>query len=490
MKKMLINAIHTEEVRVVVVEDNLLKELYIESSLKEQLRGNIYKSRITKVEQSLNAAFVDYGREKNGFLPINDINPAFIPGAKTAKDIPGLLKKGMELMVQVSREEKSAKGALLTMNISIPGRYMVLVPRQDLSGISRKIADDEKRKRLKDIMKQLDPPSDMGLIVRTAGMDKNKTELSKDMNYLFRLWKSIEDDYASAAAPGLIYKEGDIVIRSIRDYFTTDISEILIDDEETQKRAAIFFKSLMPRHKKLVKLYKSSKPLFNKYELEQQIQGIYKNKVNLISGGSIIIEQTEAMVVIDVNSGHSTGSKDIEQTAFFTNMEAAKEIARQLILRDLGGLVVIDFIDMRTRDHMRKVEKAIKEGLKSDKAHIQLGRISKFGIMELSRERLSPPLLEKSHVICPTCEGSGLIRSVESASLMALREIHAYINRTRPAKIRVILPHDTAMHLLNRQKQHIIRLEQDYSTDISIYSNHGLKQGQISFENPDEITPE
>jgi ribonuclease E len=482
MKKMLINAIHPEEIRVAVVENNVLKELHIESALKEQLRGNIFRAKISKVEKSLDAVFVDYGREKHGLLPMGDVNPAFVPGADPEKNVLSSLKKGLEIPVQVSREEKSAKGALLTMNLSIPGRYMVLIPKQELAGISRKIDDEVQRKRLKDIINQLQLPNDMGLIVRTAGMEKNKAELSKDINYLMRLWKSIDLEFLKAPCPSLIYREGDIIIRSIRDYFTTDITEVLIDDEETYKRAAIFMKSVMPRHRRRIKHYKQSKPLFTKYDLEQQIQGIYDKKVKLKSGGTIVIEPTEAMVVIDVNSGQSRSSNNIEDTAFSTNLEAATEIARQLVLRDLGGLVVIDFIDMRTKEHMRKVEKALKDSLKEDRAHLVIGRISKFGILELSREKLSSTLLEKSHITCPACDGTGLVRSVESSAFMALREVQLYINRNKSKKIRVGLPGDVAFYLLNQQRKHIMRFEQEFSTEISIYALDGLKQGQIQID--------
>lgn len=342
------------------------------------------------------------------------------------------LRKGMEILVQVVREEKGAKGALLTMDISLPGRFLVLLPRQDMAGISRKIEDEKQRKRLREIIDQIKPPEGTGLIVRTAGMDKTKTELARDMAYLTRLWKSIEDQFQKAACPSIVYKEGDIIIRTIRDYLTTDTAEIIIDDDDTMKRAETFMKTLMPRQKDIIRAYRQNKPLFTKFELEQQIEGVYNRTVRLRSGGTIIIEPTEAMVVIDVNSGQSSGARSIEETAFETNREAAAEIARQLVLRDLGGLIVVDFIDMRSRENIRNVEKTLREGLKNDRAHLVFGKISKFGIMELSRERLSPPLVEKSHVTCPTCEGVGIVRSVESAAFMALREIQLYLTRNRP----------------------------------------------------------
>lgn len=485
MKKMLINAVHPEEIRVAVVDEGILEELYIQSSLKEQIRGNIYKGKISKIEHSLDAVFVDFGREKHGLLPLNDINWDLVPGMKHEKGSLSSLRKGLEIPVQVSREEKAAKGALLTMDISIPGRYMVLLPQQDLAGISRKIEDEEQRKRLKDIIGQLSPPPEMGIIIRTAGMDRTKADLQKDLTYLLRLWKSIEDDFKSAPCPSLIYREGDIIIRSIRDYFTNDMAEILIDDEDTFERATAFMKTVMPRHKSILKHYKQKKPLFTKFDLEQQIQTIFNKRVRLRSGGSIVIEHAEAMVVIDVNSGQSTTSRDIENTAFSTNIEAAAEIARQLILRDIGGLVVIDFIDMRSKENIRNVEKALKDNLKNDRAHIVMGRISKFGILELSRERLSSTILEKSYVTCLSCEGTGMVRSVESSTFMALREIQLFLNRSNPTEIKVELPSEVAMYLLNNQRRYLVRLEQEFSVKIHIIGTRLLRHGQINIANID-----
>lgn len=468
MQKMLINAVHPDEIRVAVVAEGVLQQFYIESVLKEQLRGNIYKGRIEKVEPSLNAVFVNYGREKNGFLPVHDINPAMLPGVDGTRDILKHLRKGMEIGVQVSREEKAAKGALLDTHLSLPGRYLVLLPHQDTAGISRKIEDEAQRQRLKEIMAQLAPPPDMGIIVRTAGMDRTKAELSRDLSYLLRLWKSIEETFAATPAPGLIYQEGDIVTRCIRDYFTTDMQEILIDDEATYQRAVRFVKTVMPGHQKIIKHYREARPLFAKYELERQLQEIYARKVRLKSGASIVIDSTEALVAIDVNSAQATGTRDIEETALAINQEAAVEIARQLILRDLGGLIVIDFIDMRAKNGNRTVEKTLKEALKKDRAHIKLGKISPFGLMQLSRERLAPPLLEKSHVACPQCGGTGMVRSVESAAFMALRDIHLFLTRQCAPRLRVGLSKEVAMYLLNRQRAHLSRLEQTFAAEIQI----------------------
>jgi ribonuclease E len=485
MKKMLINAIHPEEIRVAVVDEGILKEFYMESALKEQLKGNIYKARISKIEHSLNAVFVDYGREKHGLLSAGDINPSLIPGLNMEKNVMHSLHKGLEILVQVIREEKAAKGALLTMNISLPGRFLVLLPHQDMAGISRKIEDEKQRKRLREIIEQLKPPENMGIIVRTAGMDKTKAELSRDMTYMTRLWKSIEEQFGNAPCPSSIYKEGDIIIRTIRDYLNTDTTEILIDDDDTLSRASLFMRTVMPRQKGIIKPYKQNKPLFTKYELEQQIEGIFNKKVKLKSGGTIIIEPTEAMVVIDVNSGQSTLGRSIEETAFETNKEAAAEIARQLMLRDLGGLIVIDFIDMRSKENIRGVEKAMRDGLKNDRAHLVIGKISKFGILELSRERLSPPLLEKSHVRCPACEGVGLLRSVESSAFMTLREIQLYLSRNKVARIRVDIPEEVGMYVLNRQKKHLMRLEQEFAVEIFVRTNNSLTRGQTAIEPED-----
>ncbi len=489
MKKMLINAIHADEVRVAVVENNTLTGLFIETSLKEQIKGNIYRGKITRVEASLNAVFIDYGRDKNGFLPVSDINPAYLPKAAKGKDILKYLHKGMQLPVQVSREEKNKKGALLTTNLSLPGKYLVLVPNQSLAGRSRKIEKEEHRRKIKEIIKELQVPEHMGVIVRTAGMGRTKSDLNRDLNYLMRLWSGIEKDLKSQGEPGLVYREGDIVTRSIRDYLTPDIKEILVDDEETFKRAQDFIQRVMPRRKKIIKYYKDIKPLLNKHDLERQIESTYNREVKLKSGATLVIEQTEAMVTIDVNSGQSTGSRDIEETAFSTNMEATAEIARQLILRDLGGLIVIDFIDMRSRDHIRQVEKAIKDALKADRAHIIICKISQLGLMEISRERLSPPLIEKSHVSCPCCDGTGLIRSIESCVFMALREIQVYIsrNRSRIRKVFAGLPEDVAFALLNSKREYLCQLQEKFNIEIIIHAAKDLKRGQINLDSQANI---
>jgi len=474
LKKMLINAKFPEEVRVAVVEDGLLTEFHMESPLKEQLKGNIYKARIAKVEHGLNAVFVDFGRERHGLLPVSDINAAFVSGLNGRKPDLKDLRPGMDLLVQVVREEKGSKGALLTAEISLPGRFVVLLPRQDMSGVSRRIEDASLRSRLREIVAQIKPPEGMGVIVRTAGMDRTKTELSRDLSFLLRLWAKIEDGFDSAPCPSLVYHEGDVVIRTIRDYLTADTGEILVDDEETMDRILGYMETFMPRQKGIVKAYRQARPLFAKYELERQIESIFDKTVQLRSGGSIVIESTEAMVTIDVNSGQAKGTRNIEQTALETNLEAAQEIARQLVLRDLGGLVAIDFIDMKSRENVKAVEKALREALKKDKAHVVVGRISKLGILELSRERLSPPLMEKSHVACPVCSGNGLVRSVESSAMAALRQIQSSLSRSRAPRVDVTLSPEVAMHLVNECRRHIDALESEFKTRIHLKVDEGV----------------
>src|SRR5262244_2241472 len=406
-KKMLINVADEEESRVAIVEDGILEELTIETSSKEQIKGNIYNGVVVKVEPSLQAAFVDYGGKRHGFLPMGEIQPRWYTTEFRSEDrerrprIQDVIKRNQKVLVQVVKEELGTKGASLSSYISLPGRYLVLMPGSDTAGgISRKIEDEEERKKLKEIIAQLEPPPDMGIIVRTAGLNRNKAELQRDMSYLQRLWAIIEEKSRESPAPALIYQEHDLVIRSIRDYFTPDIQEVLIDHREVYRRARDFFQSVMPRYQSRVQLYRDKKPLFARYQLEEQIEAIYSQKVELKSGGSIVIDPTEALVAIDVNSGRATKEKGIEETAFKTNMEAAQEIARQLRLRDLGGLIVIDFIDMENNRNQREVENRLRESLHYDRARVQMGKISRFGLMELSRQRLQTSLGETTHMSC------------------------------------------------------------------------------------------
>jgi ribonuclease E len=488
-KKMLINVADEEESRVAIVEDGILEEFTIEVSAKEQIRGNIYNGVVVKIEPSLQAAFVDYGGKRHGFLPMGEIHPHWYAGENRNGDrdrrprIQDVLRRNQKILVQVSKEEMGTKGASLSTYVSLPGRYLVLMPdAESTGGISRKIEDEEERKKLKEIIAQLDLSSDMGVIVRTAGLNRNKTELQRDLAYLQRLWASIQEKSQESPAPALIYQEHDLVIRSIRDYFTPDIQEVLIDHREVYRRARDFFQAVMPRYQGRVKLYREKKPLFARYQLEEQIEAIYSHKVELRSGGSIVIDPTEALVAIDVNSGRATKEKGIEETAFKTNMEAAQEVARQLRLRDLGGLIVIDFIDMRNLKHVQEIEKALKQAVKRDKARTQVSRISQFGLLELSRQRLKPTILEGNYLKCPHCTGTGMIKSNISLALLVLRRIRAEAAKDTLATVKAVLPMDAASYLLNQKRKDITHLEEEYSLTIHLSGNPAARQNEYEIE--------
>ena len=489
-KRMLINVADEEESRVAIVEDGILEEFTIETASKEQIKGNIYNGVIVKVEPSLQAAFVDYGGNRHGFLPIGEIHARwFNDDGKAAEDrerrprIQDVLQRNQRVIVQVVKEELGTKGASLSTYVSLPGRYLVLMPESETSGgISRKIEDEEERRKLKEIVTQLEPPPNMGIIVRTAGLNRNKAELQRDMAYLQRLWASIEGKSQQSPAPALIYREQDLVIRSIRDYFTPDIQEVLVDDREVYYRARDFFQAVMPRYHGRVKLYREKKPLFAKYQLEEQLETVYSHKVNLKQGGSIVIDQTEALVAIDVNSGRATREKSIEETAFKTNTEAAQEVARQLRLRDLGGLIVIDFIDMRNAKHNQEIEKTLRQAVKRDKARTQVGRISQFGLLELSRQRLKPTILEGNYQSCPHCEGSGLIRSAVAFALSVLRRIRAEAAKDTLAAVNAQLPMDVAFYLLNQKRKEIAQLEEEYNLTLNLVGNPLARQNEHTME--------
>lgn len=488
-KKMLINATDFEEYRVAIVENGILEDLDIETTEKEQLKGNIYKGIVVKIEPSLQAAFVDFGVGKAGFLSFSEIQPACYI-ADSEKNMPrrgrpriqDVIKRGQELLVQIIRGERDTKGAALTTYISLPGRYLVLMPGSDSNGVSRKIEDEEERKKLRELIKQLNLPEGMGCIVRTAGLGRHTNELAKDLNYLLRLWNKILDEKQDRDAPSLIYQESDLVIRTIRDYFTSDIKEVLIDNKDVYAKSCEFFKAVMPRYYRLVKLYREKKPLFSKYNLEEQTEKIYERKVPLKSGGSIIIDPTEALVAIDVNSGRSIKEKSIEDTAFKTNIEAAEEIARQLRLRDLAGLIVIDFIDMKDTKHMREVERCFRNSVRKDKAKIQFSRISTFGIMELSRQRIKPSLTEGSHVLCSQCQGTGVIKSIKSLSISILRKLQSIAAKEELVQINTALPLGAASYLLNSKREALFSLEKEFDVKITIQPNPQFSLNQYSIE--------
>ncbi|MBU2026429.1 MAG: Rne/Rng family ribonuclease [Proteobacteria bacterium] len=468
-KQMLINAVHLEQKRMAIVEDGKLVEFNIQMAMREPITGNIYKGLVMKVERGLQAAFVNYGGKKDGFLPLRDVSsPYFTETDGSREGAKQTLKAGQEVLVQILREVSERKGALLTAYISLPGRYLVLLPNKESSGISRKIEDEVDRKRLKELVEQLKTEDGIGFIVRTAGMNRTKQELARDYQHLSRLWKEIRKRASETVAPALIYQESDFGVRSLRDYFTTDIEEILVDNMETFRQVRAYCKAVAPRNVKMIKLDKEKTPLFDKYQLEDQIRVIYQDRVELKSGGYLIINPTEAMITIDVNSGRGSHKRNVEETAYKTNLEAAEEIARQLRLRDLGGLVVIDFIDMMDSKHNAEVEKTFKKALSLDRSRIQLSHISKFGILELSRQKKQSTIQEISYTTCPFCRGRGVRPSLEYTALNAYRKIESQAVKGLYSLIRLNLPYEVADYLLNQKRAEISRLESAYDMSIHI----------------------
>jgi ribonuclease E len=489
-KKMLINAVHPEEARVAIVKDGHLVELDIETAGSEQTRGNIYKGLVVRVEPGLQAAFVEIGQKKLGFLQMGEMHPDLwqwrddIPeeSRKRRPRIQEVLRRGQELIVQVEKGERDMKGAALTTYLSLPGRYMVVMPGSDSAGISRKVENEAERKKLKEMAAELSIPDGIGYIMRTEALGKKKTELNKDLQSLVKLHKDITTKAAKVKAPALIYQESDLVIRTIRDYFTAEIDEVLVDNPDVFKQAKEFFKRTMPKFENIVKLHQEKRPIFSRYQLEEQIDQIYEKKVLLKSGGSLVIEPTEALVSIDVNSGKSTGEKGVEDTAFKTNLEAAEEAARQLRLRDLGGLIVIDFIDMRDKKHMNEVEKVLKQALKADKARVTVGKISQFGMLEMSRQRIKQTLEQGSVLACPHCEGRGKVKSVENMAISFLRKVYASAAKGTVAEVYGALPLEVAYYLLNRKKRELVRIESDYEIAVTIKGKPSFLMNQLELE--------
>ena len=473
MKRMLFNATQSEELRVAIVDGQKLVDLDIEHAGKEQRKSNIYKGVITRIEPSLEAAFVDYGMERHGFLPFKEISRSYFSDkADTGRArIQDVIKEGQEMIVQVDKDERGNKGAALTTYISLAGRYLVLMPNNPRGGgVSRRI-EGEDRNELRDVMADLVVPKGMSIIARTAGIGRNTEELQWDLNYLTQLWTAVEEASTIQAGAFLIYQEGSLVIRAIRDYFSADIGEILIDTPEVHEQAVQFMNHVMPGNVARVKLYQDEIPLFTRFQIEHQIESAFSREVRLPSGGAIVIDHTEALVSVDVNSGRSIKGADIEQTAFNTNLEAAEEVARQLRLRDLGGLVVIDFIDMENQRNQREVENALRDALHSDRARVQTGKISRFGLLELSRQRLRPSLGETNHTACPRCSGTGHIRGVESTALHILRITQEEAMKDNSAIIQVQLPVDAATFLLNEKRADIHKIEHTMGVEVILIPN-------------------
>lgn len=475
MKRMLINATQPEELRVALVDGQWLYDLDIENRNREQKKSNIYKGRITRVEPSLEAAFVDYGAERHGFLPLKEIGREYF--SKQSGDSEGrvkireVLKEGTEVIVQIDKEERGNKGAALTTFISLPGRYLVLMPNNPRAGgISRRI-EGEDRAELKDALSAIEIPSGMGVIIRTAGVGRSPEELQWDLDYLLKLWASIDSAAKTNPAPSFLFQESNVIIRAIRDYLRQDVGEVIVDNKEAYDLVSGFIQQVMPNYRSKVKLYQDDIPLFNRYQIESQIETAFEREVKLPSGGSIVIDVTEALVSIDINSSRATKGGDIEETALQTNLEAADEIARQLRLRDMGGLVVIDFIDMQPVRNQREVENRVREALEMDRARVQIGRISRFGLLEMSRQRLRPSLGETHSKICPRCSGQGTIRGTRSLALSILRLVEDEAQKERSAEIRAIAPVPVATYLLNEKRKTISSIEARNSTRVVIVPN-------------------
>jgi len=477
MKRMLVNATQPEELRVALVDGQSLYDLDIETPARERKKANIYKGRITRVEPSLEAAFVQYGAERHGFLPFKEIAREYFSGdidpAKAS--IADVIKEGLEVVVQVEKEERGNKGAALTTFISLAGRYLVLMPNNPRAGgVSRRIEGPE-RNEIRDALKELDVPEGMGLIVRTAGVGRNAEELQWDLDYLRNLWSAVQKAAETRSAPFLIYQESNVIIRALRDYLRSDIGEILIDDRDVYERAREFVQQVMPHNLQKLKFYDDKVPLFSRYQIESQIESAFQREVRLPSGGVIVIDHTEALISIDINSARATKGADIEETALKTNVEAAEEIARQLRLRDLGGLIVIDFIDMGPNRNQREVENRLREAVKQDRARVQVGRISRFGLLEMSRQRLRSSLGESSLELCSRCSGQGTVRSVESLALSVLRIIEEEAMKDKTGKVVAQLPVDVATFLLNEKRGILDTIETRNGIDVILIPNRNLE---------------
>jgi len=476
MKRMLINATQAEELRVAIVDGQTLYDIDIEIPAKEQKKSNIYKGRITRLEPSLEAAFVEYGAERHGFLPLKEISrDYFQSGVDHHKaGIRELLREGQEVVVQVDKEERGNKGAALTTFISLAGRYMVLMPNSPTAGgVSRRIEGDD-RAALKEAMDKLNIPDEMGVIIRTAGVGRDAEELQWDLDYLLSVWRAIAEAALKKTSPFLIYQESRLIIRALRDYMRADIGEILVDTPEMYEEAKEFVEQVMPHNLRKLKHYTDDTPLFNRFQIESQIENAYERSVRLPSGGSLVIDQTEALTAVDVNSARATKGGDIEETAFNTNLEAADEVARQMRLRDLGGLVVIDFIDMTSNKHQREVENRLAQALKHDRARVQLGRISKFGLMEMSRQRLRPSLGESTQLVCPRCDGHGRMRSIESLSLSIIRIAEEHAMKDNTGQVLVQAPVEIANYLLNEKRRALSEIEKRHDAPIVIVADESL----------------
>jgi len=470
--RIIINAQAPEECRVALVENGRLEAFELESLGYEKTKGNIYKGTIKNLETSLQAVFVDIGLNRNGYLPFDEIHPEYYGYAENKSKLAEILKKGQDILVQVVKEETALKGAYCTTYLSIPGRFLVLMPGNPQVGVSRKIEDEKERKRLKEILKKSKLPEGVGIIARTAAYKGTKKEIEKDLRYLSRLWNSLKKTVKASKSPALIYEDRELATRFIRDYLTSEVSEIVVDHKQTFDRVRSFLKVISPRYVSKATFYQGDEPVFEHFGIESQIEQIFQSRIDLPSGGFIVIEPTEALVSIDVNSGKNLREKDLENTALATNLEAAEEIARQLKLRDLGGLVVVDFIDMKSRANRLQVERKIRQCLKKDKAKTEVLRISRFGLMELIRQKLKSPVQALSYVKCPCCKGAGLVKSVESLAILYLRKLGSMLagkgQASESQHVVLEVPPQVASYLLNKKRAEMLKLEEDYSVTIQV----------------------
>ncbi len=503
-KEMLVNVLQPEESRIAVVEDGVLEELYVERSSLESYVGNIYKGRIVNIEPSIQAAFVDFGVGRNGFMHVSDVEFQYYKhlqggngkssgrtprGRKRPNDrnerskppIQEIFKRGDEVLVQVIKEAVGTKGPTLSTYISIPGRYLVLMPGLQRVGVSRKIADDDLRKKLRTILEELDPPEGLGFIIRTAGIDRTKKDLQRDLSYLLRLWRTIVRRLKKTTAPVDIYQENDMIIRTIRDIYNSELDAVWIDEEGAYQRAREFVKAVLPRHVNRIKHFDGKEPIFHKYDIEDEIARIQQRQVPLKGGGSIVIDQTEALVAIDVNSGNFRADNNAEETAFQVNLKAANEICRQLRLRDLGGVIVNDFIDMRDERHRRSVERTLREAIRRDRARIKVLRISPFGLIEMTRQRIRPSLKRSVFEDCPCCKGVGLVKTAESMAIEVIRMLLNTINRDEVAGIVVEIHEQVAYFLNNKKRRDIAMFEEQGSVKIDIVARTDVSPEHWSF---------
>lgn len=499
--KLLINAEEPEECRIALVEDGRLESFHVTTIDREPTKNNIYKGRIVSIEANLQAAFVDIGTGRNGFLPFNEIHPEYFRQDVSDKSraliaqqqwkklkIEEVVQKGQEVLVQVVKEVTGNKGANMTTYLSLPGRCLVLMPGSDSAGISRKIVGEERRAGLREIMSEFEIPEGIGYIIRTASAEITRVALENDLQTLLALWEEIKKRGQTMNAPALVYEEQDTVVRFLRDHFFADIQEILVDTQESLDNVNAFIEQLPPKQRKVkVRMHRASKPIFNQYNIEEQIESIYRPQVTLPSGGSIVIDPTEALVAIDVNSGRTSKNSDFDETIFLANMEAAAELARQLRLRDLGGLIVVDFIDMRNKKHIREVERQVKVSMKRDKAKVDISKISRFGLMQISRQKMGAPIEKGSYLTCPHCQGRGVIRSVETQALYYLRRIQTGITRKKVGRVECRLPLDVAQYLLNKKRAELVELEHRNSARIDIIPCADMKPAdhQLDFLEPE-----